>query len=158
MQIQLVEALDGERNIVWRLLQLYLHDLSEFDNKDVDAQGEYSYLYFDAYWTDSERRPYLIRVDGEWTGLVLVLVGEPHDIAGFFVTRKYRHRGVGKHVARLLFEKISRSLDGAAAGQQSRCHGLLAQGDPLPVPGGTVLGRGRADVRRPSHKPQRRHV
>lgn len=61
MQIEVVQALDDDRTIVQRLLQLYHYDFSEFDGSDVNSHGEYLHRYFDEYWLDSNRRPLLFR-------------------------------------------------------------------------------------------------
>ena len=39
-------------------------------------------------------------------GFALVFTGEPHDIAEFFVMRKYRGRGVGAQAAASLFDQF----------------------------------------------------
>ena len=39
-----------QKLILWRLMQPYLHDLSEFDGSDVDEAGEYHYSMFEHYW------------------------------------------------------------------------------------------------------------
>lgn len=106
MPIEVLEALDDDRAIIRRLLQLYHYDFSEFDGGDVNPHGEYTHRYFDEYWVDSDRRAYLFRVDGAWAGFALVFRGEPHDIAEFFVMRKYRCRGVGSSAAAIIFEQL----------------------------------------------------
>lgn len=106
MDVQVVEALDEDRTVVRRLLQLYHYDFSEFDGSDVNRHGEYLHVHFDEYWTDSDRKAFLFRVDGALAGLALVFTGEPHDMAEFFVMRKYRRRGVGARAAAWLFGQI----------------------------------------------------
>ena len=108
MEVEVVEALDDDRTVVRRLLQLYHYDFSEFDGGDVNPHGEYLHRYFDEYWTDSDRKAFLFRVEGALAGLALVFTGEPHDIAEFFVMRKYRGRGVGAQAAASLFQLGSR--------------------------------------------------
>ena len=103
MDIQVVRAEHGDRSVVRRLLQLYQHDFSAFDGRDVDAHGEYVYRYLDHYWTDADRHPFLFRVDGHWAGLALVRSGPPADMAEFFVLRKYRRHGVGLRAAEEIF-------------------------------------------------------
>ena len=103
MDVEVVEALDEDRTVVRRLLQLYHYDFSEFDGSDVNRHGEYLHVHFDEYWTDSDRKAFLFRVDGVLAGLALVFTGEPHDMAEFFVMRKYRRRGVGAQAAAALF-------------------------------------------------------
>ncbi|HEY7276372.1 MAG TPA: hypothetical protein VH594_10435 [Trebonia sp.] len=64
MDVEVVEALDDDRTVVRRLLQLYHYDFSEFDGSDVNPHGEYLHRYFDEYWTDSDRKAFLFRVEG----------------------------------------------------------------------------------------------
>jgi len=94
---------EEDRSVLRRLLQLYLHDLSEFIDTDVDPHGEFPYRYLDHYWTEPDRHAFLIRVDGEWAGFALVRACPHWDMAEFFVMRKYRREGVGREAARLVF-------------------------------------------------------
>ena len=104
--VEVVEAAIADRVVLRRLLELYQHDFSEFDGADVDAHGLYGYRYVDHYWTEPDRRPFLFRVDGRWAGFALVRVGTPHDMAEFFVMRKYRRFGIGKDAARAVFARF----------------------------------------------------
>lgn len=106
MAVEVIEASQEDRTVLRRLLQFYHYDFSEFDDADVDSHGEFPHRYFDHYWTEPDRRPFLFRVNGAWAGLALVFTGDPHDIAEFFVMRKYRHRGVGAEAAAHLFERF----------------------------------------------------
>lgn len=106
MDLEVARALDDDRPVVRRLLQLYHHDFSEFDGSDVNLHGEYLHRYFDEYWADSDRQAFLFRADGALAGFALVFTGEPRDVAEFFVMRKYRRRGVGAHAAGLLFGRF----------------------------------------------------
>jgi hypothetical protein len=81
--VEVVEALDDDRTVVRRLLQLYHYDFSEFDGGDVNPHGEYPHRYFDEYWTCSDRKAFLFRVEGTLAGFALVFTGEPHDVAEF---------------------------------------------------------------------------
>ena len=95
-----------EKPVVAQLLELYAHDFSEFDGGDVGDDGRFGFRNFDAYWTDPDRHPFLVRVDGHLAGFALVRSGSPHDMAEFFVMRKYRRGGVGIEVARAVFAKF----------------------------------------------------
>jgi predicted acetyltransferase len=103
VDVEVVKATDDDRTVIRRLLQLYHYDFSEFDGSDVNPHGEYLHRYLDEYWTDSDRKAFLFRAEGALAGLALVFTGEPHDIAEFFVMRKYRRRGVGERAAAFLF-------------------------------------------------------
>ena len=99
MPLEVVEARERDRPVLRRLLELYRHDFSEFDGADVGPHGEFGYRYLDHYWTDETRRPFLFKVDGAWAGFALVRLGDPNDMAEFFVLRKYRRSGVGRRAA-----------------------------------------------------------
>jgi predicted acetyltransferase len=104
--VEILEASLGDKSVVGRLLELYQYDFSEFVDGDLDAHGVYGYQFLDNYWTEPERHPFLFRVGGKWAGFALVRAGAPHDMAEFFVMRKYRRHGVGIVAARELFARF----------------------------------------------------
>ena len=89
-----------------QLLELYAHDFSERNGADVGDDGTYGYKYLDAYWHEPERHPFLFRVAGRLAGFALVRTGRPHDMAEFFVLRKYRRGGIGRDAARAVFARF----------------------------------------------------
>jgi predicted acetyltransferase len=104
--IEVLEAGLGEKPVLQQMMQLYLHDFSEFMPLDVNVLGTFEYPWLDNYWTDADRRPFVFRVDGRWAGFALVRVGTPHDMAEFFVMRGYRSRGVGVAAARAVIARF----------------------------------------------------
>lgn len=105
-----------EKQMLGNLIQLYLHDLSDYTADDVDEHGLYRYSYFDAYWEEDGRFPFLIRVDGRIAGLALVrtLASGPkptYQLAEFFILRKYRRQGVGRAAAVALFGRFPGSWE-----------------------------------------------
>lgn len=107
MALEVVDATEHDRAVLRRLLELYRYDFSEFDDADVGPHGEFGYRYLDHYWTEGDRRPFLFKVDGAWAGFALVRVGDPHDMAEFFVLRKYRRTGVGRMAAAEVLSRFS---------------------------------------------------
>ena len=112
MKVEIVAVPETEKSVLRQLLELYAYDFSEFDGADVNAHGYYGYPYLDHYWTETNRQPYFIQVNGQLAGLVLVsdyryLAEDPtsKSISEFFVLRKYRHQGVGRAAAIEIFEK-----------------------------------------------------
>jgi predicted acetyltransferase len=73
---------------------------------DVDAHGVFGYRYLDHYWTEGDRHRYFIRVDGHLAGFALVRSGRPHQMAEFFVMRKYRRKGVGTRAAAMVLARF----------------------------------------------------
>ena len=109
-----LEAVTVEQKpILWRLLQVYLHDLSEFDGQDPDpATGEYKYSYFDHYWDRSlyppePREPYFIHADDKLAGFAMVrhLDNGKTQMAEFTVLRKWRGTGLALEAAGMVFHR-----------------------------------------------------
>lgn len=113
MKIELKKAPKECKELLHNLMNLYLYDFSEFDkNMDVDEHGIFGYKYFDLYWIEGDRYPFIIYVNGLIAGFALVnkhtYTGKAdHRIAEFFVMRKYRNKGIGRTVAYQLFDKFS---------------------------------------------------
>lgn len=101
--VRVMEAKESDKPVVRHLLELYQHDFSEFDGRDVDEHGLYGYRYLDHYWVEADRRPFLIDVDGRWAGFALVRLGPPIDMSEFFVMRRFRRAGVGREAATQIF-------------------------------------------------------
>jgi predicted acetyltransferase len=101
--VRVVPATIDDKPTVLELLQLYMYDFSEFQGWDLADRGRYEHRSFDNWWTDADRHPFLIRADGRLAGMAMVQAGAPHDMAEFFVLRKYRRDGVGSRAARTVF-------------------------------------------------------
>lgn len=91
-------------------MELYLYDLSRIDGRTPGADGTFGYSYFDAYWKERGRHPYLIRAEGKWVGFALVnkwspLPGADWAVAEFFILAPYRRRGIGERAARAVFAR-----------------------------------------------------
>jgi predicted acetyltransferase len=111
MQVELMTARVDDKPVIANLLQLYLHDFSEFAGWAINEHGLFDYPWLDHYWRDPARFPFLIRVDGELAGFALVHTSgqegpQVHHLAEFFVLRKFRRMGVGETAARQLFDRM----------------------------------------------------
>ena len=100
-----------DKPILRQLLELYEYDFSEYTNADIGPLGYYGYRYLDHYWTDADRHPYLIDVNGHIAGFALVnrhpVDGEAPawSMAEFFILRKYRSKGIGETAAVEIFNQ-----------------------------------------------------
>ncbi len=108
--VEVVMARIDDKPVLQSLLELYQYDLSRFDKRVIGPSGQYGYRYLDHYWTDPERHPYLVRIDGQWAGFVLVNrhspLGEPvWSVAEFFIMAAYRRSGYGESVAHRVFDQ-----------------------------------------------------
>ncbi len=111
MNISIEPILIEQKSVFVQMLELYNYDFSEFSDDDIDEYGYFGYEYIDDYWNEDGRYPFFIRVDGKLAGLVLIRscceynnLSNPHNIAEFFVMKKYRHKGVGKVASMKIFD------------------------------------------------------
>jgi predicted acetyltransferase len=114
MIIEIHRARPEDEPTLRHLMQLLLYDRSEFDGTDVDEQGSFGYDWLGHYWIEDGRHPFVVRVGRPIAGFVLVHelekasvsgADEPlHSIAELFILRRYRRRGVGRVVARRMFD------------------------------------------------------
>jgi predicted acetyltransferase len=103
-------AKKNEQEVIENLMQLYLHDFSEFDDVGIDSNGVYSYPYLKFYWEDPNRFPFLIGTDGKLAGFALVrkeinALGQAQtSLAEYFILRRYRKLGLGREAAGKLWD------------------------------------------------------
>jgi predicted acetyltransferase len=104
--VTLERAAPAQRATLENLFQLYTHDFSEHwagrEDGEIEEDGRFArYIDLDRYWTDADRTPLLIRVEGYLAGFALINAfshsGLPvdHAVAEFFIARKHRRFGVG---------------------------------------------------------------
>jgi len=108
MKVSVQPAPRSSRLTVWRLLQLYLHDMSVYDGRCIGPNGAYAYPFFPRYWDEAGRHPFLVLADGRLAGFALVRELEPgvREIAEFFVLRTHREAGVGSVAASLVVDRF----------------------------------------------------
>ena len=111
MNLEVVAASVEDKPLVQRMMELYQYDFSTLENSDLDAHGYFGYSYLDHYWVEPGRHPFIVRVNGKLAGFVLVnqfavLPGNEWSVGEFFILRRYRRQGIGRQVARYIFEKF----------------------------------------------------
>ena len=110
-EVTLVPASVRDELLLSNLLELYVHDLSEVFPAELSEDGRFGYEALPLYWSEAERRfPFLIKCAERVVGFALATAGSPasddpcaHDVAEFFVLRRYRRSGVGRRAAFLLW-------------------------------------------------------
>ena len=108
LEVQTATAAD--RLPVYRMLELYQHDLSDVWDQDLDLHGEYGYA-LDDHWTRPKHAAFVFRVAGCYAGFALTdpkvrLPDGDWWLTQFFVLKKYRRRGVGQAAARQVFDAV----------------------------------------------------
>ena len=72
MNIEIATATIADKPLIQRMMELYQYDFSEFANTDLDEHGHFGYSHLDHYWVESNRYPFLVRVDRKLAGFVFV--------------------------------------------------------------------------------------
>jgi predicted acetyltransferase len=105
MFAQIRKAEIGDQSLVRGYLQDCLRELSAF------GEVEETYEYFDDYWTEPTRWPYVIEVDGGPIGFIFVNQWSPsgrgtdYAVAEFYVAPRWRGQGHGMQAARQVFQE-----------------------------------------------------
>ena len=112
-RVEVVAATPEQEPVLANLLELYVHDFSEFLDLDIGEDGRFGYPSLPLYWSEPGRHPFLIRMDGKLAGLALVKRGSEvsggdavWDMAEFFVLRGCRGRGVGTLAAHQVWRRF----------------------------------------------------
>lgn len=82
-------------------LQSYLAELSRFASIEKNADGQYDYPYLEQYWREPDRHPFVIHLDNEAVGFLLVREDlDPADgtslmeIAELYILPAFRQRSI----------------------------------------------------------------
>lgn len=112
-KIEIIKATIDQQPILANLLELYAYDFTEFFKFDIGDNGFYGYEKLPLYWTDPNRYPFIIHVNGKIAGLVMVQKGSPiaddkeiWDIAEFFIMKRYKKQGIGTEVAQKIWAQF----------------------------------------------------
>ena len=68
--LQKVKAED--RELLWNINQKYQYEMTKYYPDKMDDQGNYHYEYFDAYFTEAERKAFFIYDDETLIGFAMV--------------------------------------------------------------------------------------
>src|SRR5438067_7903735 len=153
MNVEVREAHREDTPVLRRLMQLYLYDLGTIDGWDIGDDGLYGIeARIEGFWTDPNRRSFLVRVDGKLAGFALVRDGAhfagdgTREISEFLILRRYRRRGRGRARGPTRLRHVPGPVGGHRAREQRRGAGVLAAGH-RPLHGRPL--QGRAPARRP---------
>jgi predicted acetyltransferase len=116
--LEVFPALPEQQPILANLLELYIHDFSEFRKTELGSDGRFGYPKLPLYWREQGRHPLLVRMDGGLIGFALVKRGSEisgsgsvWDMAEFFVLRGYRGRGIGSEIAHKIWRQFPGSWE-----------------------------------------------
>lgn len=108
--LELIRASAEQRPIFENLLEMYIHDFSEFHTVAPGSDGRFGYPDLGLYWLEPEHHAFLAQMDGDLAGFALVrkllsIEGNQAvwDMAEFFVLRGIRRRGIGTEMAQAVW-------------------------------------------------------
>jgi predicted acetyltransferase len=112
-KVAVIAAGPEQEPILANLLELYAHDFSEFRDIEIGPDGRFGYHRLPLYWSEADRHPFLVTIDGRLAGLILVKRGSEisgdatvWDMAEFFILRGYRKRGIGTQAAHQVWKNL----------------------------------------------------
>jgi len=110
-KIELIRASLAQKQILANLLELYSHDFCEFTDLEIGLDGRFGYGELDLYWTDPDRRPFLLYVDNRLAGFALIKTfhrgdASVWDMTEFFILRGYRGRAIGTEIAHQVWKRF----------------------------------------------------
>ncbi|MHC4717744.1 MAG: GNAT family N-acetyltransferase [Planctomycetota bacterium] len=123
LSIEIIEAGTSDEHVIRNLVRFYVYDMSEYAGWDCPETGLWGGCDdLPQYWhrppEDPRDRwpdgwsgfPFVVRVDGRLAGFALVrrIGHDPpaYDMGEFFILRRFRRRGVGRHVACRIFDRF----------------------------------------------------
>ncbi len=107
--IKIAEVKPEDRTLLWNVNQKYLYEMTNYYDDEMDADGNYRYVYFDAYFTDPQRKAFFIWCDGRLAGFAMInpysYLGETpnHVMAEFTVFPAFRKQHVATEAAKTIF-------------------------------------------------------
>jgi predicted acetyltransferase len=105
--IEVTPASVSHQPLLANLLELYAHDFSEFYPLTIGEDGKFGYPRLPLYWSEPNRHPFLVRVNGSPAGVVLVTGRDfVWDMTEFFIVRGCRRRGVGTEAAHAVWKLL----------------------------------------------------
>ena len=108
--LELKPAAQEDCALLFNLNQMYLYEMTNFYDDPMDAEGNYHYGHFEAYFTDPARTALLIYSDGRLAGFAMLhpcsYFGESpdHVMAEFTIFPRFRRRGLAIQAARRILE------------------------------------------------------
>ncbi len=115
MKITLSKATQEDKNTIQNLARFYVYEMSRYcgflPNWEVPSNGLFECIDFSSYCEKPDRHAFLIKVDEELAGFVLInKVGSTSDVdwnvGEFFIVSKFQGKGIGRHVAEQVFNQF----------------------------------------------------
>ena len=111
MTVQVLRASESEASIIEALLDDYLLELVGHREIPVGATDAVSYPYLWLYWSEPDRYPFTIWIDGTLAGFALIhrvkdTTADVMQLAEFFIVPEKRRQGIGEVAVQKLWGKF----------------------------------------------------
>lgn len=116
MKITLVKATKNDKETIQNLGRFYTYEFTKYCGSlpgwENPSNGLFECFNIDSYFENTDEHPFIINVDGELAGFVLINKnGSTPDVdwnvGEFFITAKFQGKGVGRNVAEQIFNQFS---------------------------------------------------
>ncbi len=128
--VTVVEAERSQAPVIQNLVQLYTHDFSEFwsgtSRGELNVQGLFETYPLEGYWSRANWAAMLIWCGRTLAGFCLVNdnshsgLESGRNMSEFFIVRKHRGQGVGRHAAEIVFSRQPGAWEVAVARKNVR--------------------------------------
>ena len=107
MEITLKEIKIEQKDILEKLLQLYLHNISSDFPMDFNSNtGLYEYDDINKYFENENNKAFFILKENDIAGFILIdILDEKNIIQEIFVLNNYKRKGIGKIATNMIFDK-----------------------------------------------------
>ena len=115
--IKLIDIRPEDRELFWNIHQKYLYEMTNYYDDEMDEAGNYHYGYFDAYFTEAQRKAMFIYDDKHLAGFVMInpysYLDEKPDyvLAEFTVFPIYRKKHIAKEAVEMIFDRYKGSWE-----------------------------------------------
>ena len=109
-KIQIISATISDYPIIQNLARFYVYDRSGFMGWGCEQDGMFECIDFKNYFTDSNCKAFVVKVEGELAGFVLLDKEQITDLEAdwnmgeFFIIAKFQGKGIADYVAREIFK------------------------------------------------------
>ena len=109
--LRIIEVKPENRELLWNIHQKYLYEMTTYYDNEMDESGNYHYGYFDAYFTEPERKALFIYDSQVLVGFAMInpysyINEQPdHVLAEFTIFPMYRKKRFATEAAGDIFRK-----------------------------------------------------
>ena len=112
MSVEICPAEESDKHIIQSMLDDYLRELAGYREIGTGAVDAASYPYFDVYWSEAGRYPFMMICGEEVAGFVFIRGPDStgtngFQVAEFYVKPPFRRQGVGRQAAFALWNRFS---------------------------------------------------